>query len=107
MLKSRIPEIIVAIETELATAAEAGAETVAAAARARVPVATGRLRDAIHTERREDGVYVIAGDNEAWYGHIVEHGGRDHPAHPFLVPALEESRGTIIDGFARALKDAI
>ena len=40
-----------------------------------------------------DGEYaVIAGDFDAFYGHIVEHGSTQNPPHPFLIPAFEAVR---------------
>lgn len=84
--------------------AEAGAEMVASRAKDRVPVKTGKLRDAIHVEREGAGEYaVIAGDTEVFYGHIVEHGGAHTPARPFLTPAAEETR----DEYRAAAKAAL
>ena len=69
---------------------------VAETAKARVPVLTGRLRDAIHVDVELGvGTYVVAGTDQIWYGLFVEHGTRHAPAHPFLLPALEENRATI------------
>lgn len=80
----------------LDTAAREIAETVEDKAKARVPVGTGRLRDAIHVERIDKGEYsVVAGDSHVFYGHVVEHGDSNTPPRPFLVPALEESRDMI------------
>jgi HK97 gp10 family phage protein len=95
MLKSRLPEITERIPPSVHHAVEAGAELVAEGARQRVPVATGRLRDAIHVDTEPEGAYVIAGDSKAFYGMFVEHGTRYMPAHPFLLPALEENRSEI------------
>ena len=92
MYRSRLPQITARLAAEMRAAEEAAAELVAERARQRVPVNTGRLRDAIHVEHDDDGATVVAGDTEAFYGHIVEHGGVRQAAHPFLVPALEESR---------------
>jgi HK97 gp10 family phage protein len=88
-LISRIPEIIGSLDPKVKEALEEGAELIAKDAQTRVPVATGALRDAIHVEEIEDGYSVVAGDDEAFYGHIVEHGGVNTPAHPFLIPAGE------------------
>jgi HK97 gp10 family phage protein len=77
-------------------AARAGAELVEQRAKGRVSVASGKLRDAIHVEREGLGEYaVVAGNKAVFYGHIVEHGGAHSPAHPFLIPAGEESRGDV------------
>lgn len=101
MLTSRIPEITVEIELIARETEDVGADAVMADAKARVPVRTGALRDAIHKDRQSDGVYVVAGDTEAFYGHMVEHGTSRTPPHPFLVPAVEENRATV-EQYARA-----
>lgn len=102
--KSRIPRITIELEGHLEAAVKAAAALVAARARDRVPVNTGRLRDAIHVEEGASEATVVAGDTEAFYGHIVEHGGAHTPPHPFMVPAAEESRGEIAELGKRALR---
>lgn len=97
MLRSRLPEISVEIHVIVQEALEQGAEEVVLQAKQQVPVNTGRLRDAIHTDTEPEGVYVVAGDDEAWYGHLVEHGTAKTPPRPFLVPALDERRSEVID----------
>jgi HK97 gp10 family phage protein len=107
MLQSRLPEIARELGSAIKEAELAGAELVVEAAKARVPVETGRLRDAIHIEHKErgNGIYVVAGDREAFYGLFVEHGSaRGVPPHPFLVPALEENRGRIQDLVGEAIR---
>jgi HK97 gp10 family phage protein len=104
MLRSRLPEIIAELGPAVEEAAAAGAELIAESAKARVPVVTGRLRDAIHVEASSEGVYVIAGDREAFYGHIIEHGSVNAPAHPFLLPSLEENRSKVEDGVKAAIR---
>lgn len=94
--KSRLPEITAKLAVEMREAEVAAAQLIAQRAKARVPVDTGRLRDAIHVEHDDNGAAVIAGDAEAFYGHIVEHGGARQAAHPFLTPAVEESREEIV-----------
>lgn len=85
--------------------ARESAELVAAQAKSRVPVNTGRLQAAIHVDKQGIANYaVVAGDSSAFYGHIVEHGGVHHGAHPFLVPSLEESRGEIVKTARTALR---
>ena len=104
MFSSRIPKITAEMIPKLEAATAAGAELIAARAKQRVPVDTGRLRDAIHVESDDGGFAVIAGDTEAFYGHIVEHGGARTPAHPFLIPATEESREEVITLVTAALR---
>jgi HK97 gp10 family phage protein len=96
MLKSRLPEIAASLDDVVKDVLEEGAQTIAEAARQRVPVDTGNLQDAIHVESARNGAYVIAGDTDAFYGHIVEFGSVEVPPRPFLVPALEENRAPII-----------
>lgn len=96
MLKSRIPEIIVELDLRMQQAVESGADKVAEGAKARVRVDTGRLRDAIHTEPEKLDAYVVAGNDDVWYGHLVEHGTTKNAPRPFLVPSLEENRGGIV-----------
>lgn len=96
-LTSRIPAITAELGAKLEGVAAAGAELIERRAKERVPVASGKLRDAIHVEHTGPGEYtVVAGDTQAFYGHIIEHGGAHTPAHPFLVPAAEESREEIV-----------
>lgn len=103
--KSRLPEIAAELAVKMDAVALAGAERIASEAQNRVPVATGRLKNAIHTERvRVGGYAVVAGDNETFYGHIVEHGGAYTPAKPFLIPALEDNRAEIIRFATLALR---
>jgi HK97 gp10 family phage protein len=103
--KSRLPEIAAEMVPRLDAATRAAAELVAQRAQDRAPVASGRLRDAIHVERVGLGEYaVVAGNTGVFYGHIVEHGGARTPAHPFLVPAAEESRGEAAAIAAAALR---
>jgi HK97 gp10 family phage protein len=104
MLTSRIPRITVEMLPAVELALKAGAETVAAAARDRVPVETGKLRDAIHVERDGIGFEVRAGDTDAFYGHIVEHGSTHTAPHPFLIPALEATRGEVVAEVRAAIK---
>jgi HK97 gp10 family phage protein len=106
LLKSRLPEIIAELYPAVEEATVAGAELIVEAAKSRVPVDTGRLRDAIHVETTPEGAYVIAGNRNAFYGHIVEHGSAAYgtPPHPFLVPALEENRVKVEELVSAAIR---
>jgi HK97 gp10 family phage protein len=104
MLKSRIPQIIIEIALVADEIEEDGAELVTADAKARVPVRSGTLRDKIHAEKETEGTYVVAGDDDVWYGHLVEHGTSHSAPRPFLVPALEENRGEIVNRGAARLR---
>lgn len=89
---SRLPAIAAELLPRLEVAAGEAAELISQAAKERVPVDTGDLRDAIHVEHGDDGFEVIAGNSDVFYGHIVEHGGVHTPAQPFMIPALEQTR---------------
>ena len=106
MLKSRFPAIAAEIDVLAREALTTAAQLVAQRAQDRVPVDTGRLRVAIHTDSEPEGVYVVAGDNQAFYGHIVEHGSVKEAPRPFLVPALEESKGEVFGLVKAALRRA-
>lgn len=91
-LKSRLPEIALELGPLTSEGLNEGAKLIVEAAKQRVPVESGRLRDAIHIEDEGQGIAVVAGNNEAFYGHMVEHGTTHSPPHPFLVPAFEETK---------------
>jgi HK97 gp10 family phage protein len=104
--KSNIPAISAGLAVKVDAATAAAAKQIAEDAKSRVPVLSGRLRDAIHTERVGPAAYaVVAGRGDVFYGHIVEHGGAHTPARPFLLPALEERRADAIGMISRALED--
>jgi HK97 gp10 family phage protein len=104
MLKSRIPQIIVEIDIRIAEVIDRGTDQVERHAKERVPRKTSKLHDAIHKDEQKDGTYVVGGDDEAWYGHLVEYGTVRTTPKPFLVPALEENRADIISDGQRALR---
>lgn len=107
-IDSRISKIITEMVPKVEAAMMHGAKKVAQAAKERVPVETGKLRDSI--EAINPGapleVAVVAGATRRWdrpgssfdfpYGVVVEYGGKYHPPHPFLVPALESRREEIL-----------
>lgn len=105
MYRSRLPKIAAELRPALDAVAKQAAAQVERGAKSRVPVETGRLREAIHVEHEGVGEYaVVAGDSEAFYGHIVEHGSVKMPPRPFLIPAAEEARAEIIATAKSALK---
>jgi HK97 gp10 family phage protein len=99
MLQSRLSQIAAEIPVAADAVIEANAELLKVKAKERVPVGPGEvhLRDHIHTERGDSPGewYVVAGDGEVFYGHIVEHGSVHSAPHPFLIPAAEEVRAEI------------
>ena len=103
--KSRIPEIAATLDARIIAAMRTAVEAVEMDAKARVPVASGELRDAIHIETEDrNSVSVVAGDDNVFYGHFVEHGTSRVPARPFLVPALEAKREEILASVNAVLK---
>lgn len=120
-LKSDLPEIIKALPVAVRAAVMVGAEQISTDAKALVPVEDGELQRAIHVELVQDptetallsgrssegGVYVVAGDDDVFYGHMVEHGTTHSPPHPFLVPALEANRKAIEEEIAAAIKKTV
>jgi HK97 gp10 family phage protein len=106
MLKSRFPAIAAELEPLARGALQAGAELVEARAKDRVAVGESdpHIRDDIHTESEPEGVYVVAGTTQTFYGHILEHGSVKMAPRPFLVPSLEESRKEILGLVVAALR---
>lgn len=104
-LQSRIPQIIGELDDKLLEGVTDLAERVAEGARNRVPVETGALRDAIHVVVKDDQVAVVAGDNVASYGHMIENGTVKAPPHPFLVPAFEAERPNLAEIVGERLED--
>jgi HK97 gp10 family phage protein len=103
--KSSLPKITAELAVRLDAATREAADLIAARAKDRVPVLTGRLRDAIHVEAAGVGEHaVVAGSREIFYGNIVEHGGAHTPPRPFLIPAFEESRDEALKLGAAALR---
>lgn len=96
-LKSRLPEIAISLTPRVKAAMRLGAEGISQEAKMRVPVDTGALKNAIHVESEGEGWSVIAGDQKAFYGHIIENGSIYTPPHPFLVPALESQVDTVLE----------
>jgi HK97 gp10 family phage protein len=105
-MTSRLPQIVAELPVAVRAALVASAQKIAQDAKDRVPVKSGRLRDGIHVEIGEEGVLVVAGDRDVFYGHMVEHGTTHSPPHPFLVPALEQNRGETVAAIDAAIRKA-
>ena len=95
-------EITEEIEKRAMDRLEKAGELVAERARAKVPVRTGKLKDTIRVRRLKgdpkQDVRVYAGNRikgGAFYAHMVERGTKKMAAHPFLRPALNQSRNEI------------
>lgn len=86
-----------------------GAYTVAADAKSRVPVRTGRLRDSIQVKGNSNGTsYKISADaenNGYKYGKNVEYNPKINK--PFLHPALDANRNQIRENIKNAARQAI
>ena len=94
-VSSRLQAIAASLDDRVNAGVREVAEEIAKDAQARVPVASGRLRDSVHVEDVEGvaGQYeVVAGDDDVFYGHLVEYGTTNTPARPFLIPAGEGKR---------------
>lgn len=106
----------------LAAALSKQARLVRNAARLRVPVDSGRLRNAIvvlrdrNPERRGRTeayfVYVKPGRTRAdkrgaFYAAFVEYGTVKHPARPYMRPAYSSNQREVTDGFVLDLRKAI
>ncbi len=86
---------------------EKAAEVVAADARRRVPVLSGKLKDTIRVTRLKGdprrNIRIYAGNRikgGAFYAHMVEYGTAKMKARPFLRPALNASK-SVIQGILR------
>ncbi|HXV74403.1 MAG TPA: HK97-gp10 family putative phage morphogenesis protein [Sphingomonadales bacterium] len=89
---------------------EAGAEAIAAGARARVPVETGRLRESIGITAANaslNGAISAAVNAAAPYARFVEFGTLQSPARPFLHPAALEHFPDILRDIRSALNKAL
>ena len=107
VINNRVPAIVASLDPRCREAAKKGAEIIARDAASRAPDApphgTG-LAEAIHTEEDEDGIWVVAGDEQVFWGHYVEYGTVYQAAQPFLNPAADANREKVIALVAASLK---
>ena len=86
-----------------------GADEVVADAKSRCPVKTGKLRDSIKVEPKNDGaVYIISANAEKngfCYGAVVEFSPKINK--PFLYPAIEANYGRVMGNIRAAINSAI
>lgn len=100
-LKSRLDGIALELQPRVGAAVKAGAEIIAEQAQANL-VAGGHIRNdelgpAIHVEREGGAEYsVVAGDDDVFWGHLLENGTTRAQPYPFLVPALMEHEDTVV-----------
>lgn len=92
VLKNRIPEIMAELPVRGKAMALTLAEETAGAAKSRVPVETGRLRDSINADSVAGGAAVYA----EWYWFLVEFGTSNAAAHPYMIPALEAAYTSVL-----------
>ena len=58
--------------------------------------------------RTQDKAEVHVGmHKDAWYGRLQETGTQFHPAQPFLRPALDETKGDVVDEIRDQLRGRI
>jgi len=94
----------------------AGAEIVADRAKQLVPVLSGNLRDsiiitfegglnsaAVSQRRFFSTVYVGPSRGQGFYGHMVEFGTIHMAAHPFMRPALDDTREEVQRAIGQSL----
>lgn len=91
-LKSRFPMIVAELRPRVSAAVKESAQAIAD--RAAENVAYGpdphHIRDDIHVERVDSAEYaVVAGKEDTFYGHMLEHGTTKMAPRPFLIPAAE------------------
>lgn len=102
---TRIPAITATLDERIEVALKAGAEQIEQDAKSRAPVDSGRLRDSIHADRTGNLEYsVIAGGDGVFYGHLVEFGTSKTPARPFLIPAGEAKRESVVASVMAVLR---
>ena len=87
------------------TEVKRGALHIQAEAKRRAPVDTGRLRNSITHEERDDGLAAVIGTNVE-YAPYQEFGTRFHAAQPFLLPAFELERPQFMRRLQRELERA-
>lgn len=104
----------------LRAATEAGAELVVNVARQLAPRSDdgshgnppGYMAAGIHSERqwtsRQDKAETRVGwSKDGWYGQLQETGTVHQPAQAHMRPALDETKGDVIDEIADTLRDRI
>lgn len=110
---NRIPAITRELDEAVSEEVMEIANEIVASAKQRVPKDDHDLEESIHVEVKDGEVYVVAGNNKAFYGHIVEGGSSGanpygaQPPRPFLLPAYEQHRHNAETRLAKALQRMI
>lgn len=112
--KARLSEILQDFGEEAVThmkeALAKGASDIAADAKGRVPVATGTLRESIHTKANKNGTRIkIVADarnpkDNVPYGRLLEFSPKLN--RPFLYPAYDAHRDEIKKAMIEAIRKA-
>lgn len=109
-LESRLPQIANSLRRNVPeTVQETTARLVIPAARARIHDRSSELADSLVAVEDGDGVRIEARAVDAQgtpYGAFVELGTHHASPHPFLVPALEQSRVAIVESARGAIKES-
>jgi HK97 gp10 family phage protein len=105
-LRAKLKSLSTAIATDgIEQAVLAGAYVVEAAAKLKAPVDTGFLRSSIQASilnsTRSSAEAIVAA--QALYAIYVEMGTVNMRAQPYLRPALDENRGSIINAVTTTL----
>jgi HK97 gp10 family phage protein len=112
-LRRELKRVSADLPKELAQANHDAAEIVAAEARRRVPVRSGKLRGSVRSLRGQARGVVAAGRASVPYAGVTEFGGRIRrfhsssktriPAQPYLYPALADKRDEVVEHYGDAL----
>lgn len=101
-LESRLPAVAAELRPRVSKAVRVAAEVIAEDAERRVHVGPPPVHiiDSIRVRRYEAAGYLVevtATDPKGFpYPFVVEFGGADQPAHPFLIPALEANKDNAV-----------
>lgn len=99
-LKDRLPEINASLRPKVTTALKHGAQDVADNATMRAPRSTAdkpHMADHIEVRRRGAGAYGVGiYDSDFFYARFVERGTVHQAAQPFLVPAAEDEKESVV-----------
>lgn len=109
-LASRLPEVAASLRPRVGKAVKEAAEVIAEDAQGRVNIGPPPVHifDEIKVRRLEAVGYLVevtATDPKGFrYPWIVEFGGKERAAHPFLVPALEANEDNAVYLITAALR---
>lgn len=91
----------------------AAARVIRDEARRRAPVVTGALRDSIvakkfsRQEGHGPGAFVAIDYRKCFYAHMVEHGTSKAAPHPFFRPAIDATKGRVVEILKEGVRDVI